>query len=229
MPSSWNEAYRLHFQKLFGKPFDIQVYHSSEKQNKQVPKSAWSWLGSLFTPTTGGPSDGSSLKLATHDWAMPGYRVYASTGLANRLAQAGESEIGEVILFADFPDPDVPRVFIHALFFILHNNIDLDSRFSIGGLDDMKPEFGLRYHKSALYFTRASSELFIAKKIATGTSLMHEANIMVRNGDDFGSIYQAYFISSDEEAFLDDNSPAAFEEKLNAAADRLSLRRRSCV
>ncbi|MBI1830065.1 MAG: hypothetical protein HYR84_01280, partial [Planctomycetes bacterium] len=73
MPSFWTDAYREHFQTFFGKPFDVQVFHSAE---------------------------GDALKLATHDWARQGFHVFASMGLADRLVRAGEEAFGEVILFS---------------------------------------------------------------------------------------------------------------------------------
>src|ERR1700686_1543175 len=122
----WTEIYRQHFQRHFGKPFDIQLYHDR---------------------------DDFAVKLATHDLAMQGFRVYASIVFAGQLA-ANAEKFGEVILYADVPDPEVPALFVNALFFILHNDIPLASRFSIGGIEELQPDFFLRYHKAALYFTR---------------------------------------------------------------------------
>jgi hypothetical protein len=231
MTSSWSERYRLHFQKQFQKPFDIQIYHSSEIVNPRT-KSGWGWLGSWFSaPEKSKSPDGSSLKLATHDWAMAGFRVYASMGLADRLVQNGEEEFGEVILFSDLPDKEVPQLFVHALFFILHNDISLGSRFAIGGIYDLLPEFAARYRKSALYFTRATAEAHTTKQIASGEKVDYEETInKVRNGDEFGWVYQAYFITPEEDEYLEDNGADAFEKMLQAeGVDRLSLRRPSCV
>src|SRR6478672_8023243 len=103
MSTRWADIYQDHFQQHFGKPFDVQVFHDPH---------------------------GASLKLGTHDWAMQGFRVYASLGVADRLARDGEEAVGEVILYADVPDPAIPRLFVTSLFFILHNAIPLTSRFS---------------------------------------------------------------------------------------------------
>src|SRR3954467_7103343 len=124
MASFWTDAYRTHFEKHFQKPFDVQVYHAQ---------------------------DGFALKLAIHDWAAKNYRVYASMGLADKLVQNDEEDFGEVILFADVPDPEVPHLFINALFFILHQDIPLNTRFAVGGIEAMRPAFARRYDKSALY------------------------------------------------------------------------------
>ena len=68
MAVMWTELYQAHFQKFFEKPFDIQVFHDAE---------------------------GAALKLATHDWARQGFRIYASMGLAEALYQSGEDDCGE--------------------------------------------------------------------------------------------------------------------------------------
>lgn len=162
---SWTERYRLHFQRLFHKPFDIQVYHDR---------------------------DGFALKLATHDLARPGFRVYGSLGLADRLAQNDEDELGEVILFSDVADPQVPRLFVNALFFILHNDIPLGSRFAIGfGADH---PFARQHGKTALYVTQPLS----------GDEEIHE-------GEAIGRVYQAFFITPAEDDFLEKHGADAFE------------------
>src|SRR5688500_3644322 len=99
---SWTEIYRQHFERYFHKPFDVQVYH--------------------------GP-DNAALKIATHDWARQGFRVYASLGLADQLYRDEVETFGEVILFADVADKAVPQLFVNALFFILQHNIPLESSF----------------------------------------------------------------------------------------------------
>ena len=103
-----------HFLKRFHKPFDIQVFHDT---------------------------DGSALKLAIHDRAAPGFRAYASMGLADKLVANEEDDFGEIILLSDVPDTMVPQLFVNSLFFILHNDIPLSSRFAIGGIDQMRPTF----------------------------------------------------------------------------------------
>jgi hypothetical protein len=186
MPAFWIDGYQAHFARLFKKPFDIQVFHE--------------------TP-------GLSLKLATHDQAGPNFRVYTSLGLADILAEADEDDFGEVILFADAPDREVPELFVNALFFILRNDIALGSRFAIGGIEKMRPGFARRYRKSALYFTVAPEE--------------NE----VQNGEEKGRVYQAYFITPDEEDYLEDFGSEAFAIRWEAQAppQRNSLRRVSCL
>src|SRR5947209_5333131 len=98
MASSWAETFRQHFQKRFGKPFDVQVFHDA---------------------------DGFALKLATHDLAVRGFYLYASLGLSDRTARNEDEDFGEVLLFADVPDAEVPQLFVSALFFVLRNAIPL--------------------------------------------------------------------------------------------------------
>lgn len=167
MAAAWTETYLPHFQHYFGKPFDVQVYHDA---------------------------DNHSLKLATHDWAMKGYHVYASLGVADRLAREGEQAVGEVILYCDVPDKEVPRLFVTALFFILQNEIPLTSRFSVG-FASMNRAFSQKSGKSAFYFTRAFSPDGEFDKVA-----------------ELARVYQAFFISPEEDAFLEEKGPVEFEQ-----------------
>ncbi len=164
----WTDIYQDHFQKYFGKPFDVQVFHDAS---------------------------GASLKLATHDWALAGFRVYASTGIADRLARDGEEAVGEVLVYSDVSDPEVPRLFVTSLFFILQNKIPLTSRFSVS-FSSVERAFSRRCDKTALYFTRAFSP----------DGAFNEVGKLAR-------VYQVFFISAEEDAFLDQNGPAVFEEK----------------
>ncbi|MSQ96972.1 MAG: hypothetical protein EXR98_20795 [Gemmataceae bacterium] len=170
MSAFWTDTYQFHFQHYFNKPFDIQVYH--------------------------GP-DGAALKLATYDWARQGFRIYASMGLADRLLQKETEVFGEVILFSDVADKEVPQLFVNALFFILQHDIPLGSRFAIG-FSAMDDEFSRRYGKAALYITRPSDE--------------DEEFAEVEKGEALGRVFQAYFITPEEDEFLEKNGADAFEE-----------------
>lgn len=168
MPAFWTDLYRDHFQMHFGKPFDVQVYH--------------------------GPDD-TALKLATHDWAMPGFRVIASLGIADLLAREGEEAVGEVILYCDVPDKETHRLFVNALFFVIQNRIPLTSRFSIG-FANLERTFSQRHGKSALYFTRAFSPDGEFDRVG-----------------DLARVYQAFFITPKEDEFLDAHGPLEFETR----------------
>ena len=157
-----------------------------------------------------------AVKLATYDWALRNRTIHASIGLADKLAQDEEADFGEVILVADAPDPAIPLLFINALFFILQNGIPLGSRFSIGGIEQVQPAFAKRFQKTALYFTLASDE--------------SEKFNKVRRGEEFGRVYQAYFITAEEDKYLEEYGPDEFDkrfEKLGEQRDR--LHRPSCV
>ena len=171
MARFWTDAYQQHFQKYFQKPFDIQVYHDP---------------------------DGSALKLATHDWARQGFRVLASMGLADKLVRNDEADFGEVILFCDVPDKEVPQLFVNSLFFILQHDIPLSSRFAIG-FGAMADAFTRRHGKSALYFTRPAER-------SIAFSELHQDQAV-------GKVYQAFFIAPAEDKYLDDEGPDAFEQK----------------
>jgi hypothetical protein len=169
MRTFWTEIYERHFQHYFQKPFDVQVYH--------------------------GP-DGAGLKVATYDWAKRGYRVFASVGLADKLAEIEGEDFGEVVLFSDVDDKEIPQLFVNALFFILHHDIPLGSRFAIG-FGDMAPDFVRRYDKTSLYFTHPADDDGKFDK--------------VRKGETFGRVYQAFFISPREVEYLEDFGSHVFE------------------
>ncbi len=199
----WTDVYQAHFQKYFAKPFDIQVYHDAE---------------------------GFALKLATHDLALRGFGVYASMGLADVLVRNEEEDFGEVILFTDVRDKEVPRLFVNSLFFILQNAIPLGSRFAIAFGDRNHP-FGKRYGKTALYFTHpAIPDSFFADDPYGNDKIGKATFDKVRKGESFGRVYQAYFITAEEDQFVDAAGPDAFEEKLFAEpGTALSVRRPACI
>ena len=182
MTAFWTDVYQQHFQKYFHKPFDTQIYHDEAD---------------------------ASLKLATYDLVLPGFRVYASMGLADRLADNEDENFGEAILFCDVPDAQAPPLFVNALFFILQKGIPLDSRFALA--------FGFAFHrKVALYFTRA-----------TGPDDKFDK---VRMGDTLGRVFQAYFITREEDTFLEEYGADAFEKEFfKERSTMLSVRRESCV
>jgi hypothetical protein len=117
-------------------------------------------------------------------------------GLADRLTlEDDDGAFGEVILYADVPDAIVPKLFVNALFFILQHGIPLDSRFAVS-FAGMDRRFAARIEKSAFYFTRAFS-----------------ADDEFDHVTESARVYQAFFITPEEDEFLDKNGPDAFEEK----------------
>ncbi len=126
MSAFWTPHFQAHFQRYFHKPFDVQLFHSP---------------------------DNYSLRVATYDWGLPGFRVYASMGLADLLERREHDVIGEVMLCVDLADPEVQRIFAHALFTILQHDVALDSRFAIG-FAGMSPAFARRYNRTALFVSR---------------------------------------------------------------------------
>src|SRR5262249_49924559 len=180
--------YYRHFTHYFWKPFDVQVYNKD---------------------------DVSTLRLATFDRPFKNFRVYASLGLSDHAAEL--KDVGEVILLADDKGKDIPFLFVNALFFILERRIPLVSRFAIGGIEALKPDFAEYFDKQALYFTLADG--------------FPEGFDQVRRGNDVGLVSQARFISWAEHDLLNRKGPAELEERLKAQheADPCSLRRPSCV
>ena len=184
MDMNWPDLYLRHFVRYLGKPFDIQVYRQE---------------------------DGDNLRIATFDQRYPNYKLYASLGLSNHGSDLGG--LGEVILFSDEKNgKDVPLIFVHSLFFIMQKKIALDSRFAIGGIEMINPDFAEYFQKVAIYYT-------LADGFDPGFEKVKE-----------GLVYQGIFISWAEQDYLNRNGPVAFEEKYHAQdSDPCSLRRPSCV
>ena len=187
MALTWAACYQRHFQHFFGKPFDVHVYR--------------------------GQGD-AALRLATFDQAYPEFRLYGSLGLADQLPEGRPA--AEVILVADDFGPDVPFLLANALFFVLSHDIPLDSRFTIGGVEALRPAFAEFYDKAALYFMRAEG--------------FAEGFTEVECGADEGTVFQAVFVSDEEQDYIRDKGGEAFENKVKAqGADLCRLRRLSCV
>jgi hypothetical protein len=186
MALSWAKCAEAHFQHYFGKPFDIHAYHSAA----------------------------GALRVATYDRAYREFRVYASLGLADLLPEG--SDIGEVITVADDFGPDVPFLFANALLFVLERSIALGSRFTVGGIEALRPDFADFFDKAALYFMPAEG--------------FPEDFAALECGADTGQVYQAVFVSEEEAEYIDAKGGAAFEARVKAQeADLCRLRRLSCV
>jgi hypothetical protein len=186
MPLTWAKCYEQHFQHFFGKPYDIQVYRTGA----------------------------DSLRLATYDHAYPGFRAYASLGLADLLPEG--NDVGEVITVADDTGPDVPLLFANALLYVLQMKIPIGSRFTVGGVEALRPDFAEFFDKSALYFMPAEG--------------FKEGFERVECGADEGKMYQAVFVSDEEAEYIAEKGGAAFEARVKAQnADLCRLRRLSCV
>lgn len=186
MALSWARCAEAHFQNYLGKPYDIQAYRTGD----------------------------GTLRLATYDQAYREFRVYASLGLAD-LLPAG-ADLGEVITVADDFGPDVPFLFTNALIFLLHHEIPLGSRFTVGGIEALRPNFADFFDKAALYFMPAEG--------------FREGFAELSCGADAGKVYQAVFVSEEEAEYIRDKGGEAFEGRVKAQnADVCRLRRLSCV
>lgn len=170
------------------------------------------FLGKPFDVETYRSSTGVPLRIATHDLRYKKFRVYASLGMADEATQ----DVGEVVLLADDFGKDIPYLFVNSLFFILERDIPLGSRFAVGGVDLLKPDFAEYFDKVAIYYT-----------MADGFDPGFE---QVECDGDIGQVFQGIFISWAELDFLKRQGPDAFEEKFRTQDTELgSLRRPSCV
>jgi hypothetical protein len=122
----WPDLYLRHYERFFGKPFDVQSYHAD---------------------------DGTPVRVATYDLASRDFRIYASVGLSDHAATL--QGVGEIIMYDDEKGRDVPKLFVNYLYFILQNKIPLTEPFTIGGLDNLNAAFADYYDKAAAYFTFA--------------------------------------------------------------------------
>lgn len=184
---TWPDRYLVHFTRYFGKPFDVQVYRRE---------------------------DGAPLRLATFDQRFKKYRIYACLGLSEEVATLHDR--GEVILLADDLGKDIPLVFVNSLFFVLQRRIKLGSRFALGGLDNLNPDFADEFDKASLYFTLADG--------------FGEGFERVEYQGEVGTVFQALFISWAEHDFLNRKGADEFEKRLREYSEDLcSLKRPSCV
>lgn len=153
------------------------------------------FLGKPFDVEAYESRDGLRLQLATHD-RYPHLRVYASLGLAAEVSR----DIGEVVLVANDFSPDVPFLFVNALFFILHRDLPLGSGFAVGGVDLLCPDFAEEHRKVALYFT-------------TLDDVVPEFARLHCEGE-VGRVFQAVFISESQLDLLNRFGPADLEKVL---------------
>lgn len=185
-----SDLYLRHFRQHLGKPFDVQTFRGE---------------------------DGSSIRLATFDQRFPKFKVYASLGLSDQKEKV--KDLGEIILLTDDFRPDVKQLFVHFLLFIQQKGIPLGSRFCIGGIEMLNPEFAEYYNKEAFY-------VMTAEGFGPG---FEEFPCL----DEPGKVYQGLFISFAEEDFLRRNGAEAFEEKLHRMEkneiELCSLSRPSCA
>lgn len=149
--TSWPDLYLRHYQRYFGKPFDVQTFHGD---------------------------DGNSLRLATYDQRFANFNIYASAGLSDHADQL--KGVAEIIILDDEKGKDVRNLFVNYLFFILGHNIPLTGPFTIGGLDKLNPDFADYYSKVALYFTLADGFGPGFEKIEAGgeTGLVFQAIVI---------------------------------------------------
>jgi hypothetical protein len=174
METAWDACYLRHFQSYLGKPYDVQAYRLD--------------------------ADTPPLRVATYDQAYPKYRVYASVGMTAYAAAVRET--AEVILLADAGWKDVPFLFVNALFYVAREQIPLASRFAIGGVAALKPDFADRFDKAAIFFT-----------VADG---FPEGFEQVACDDQIGLVFQGLFISEAEHDFLRRRGPQELERRLRA-------------
>lgn len=151
-----------------------------------------------------GPED-LRLKLATYDLAVPGHRVYGSIGLASMADRL--DCVGEVVLVAPTGHREVPGLFLNALFCIAAQKIGLMTRFAIDGIDAVNPNFAEKHHKSALYFT-----------LVNGFSELFET---VEGWEETGLVFQASFITPEENALLKREGGPALEDKLTVIGNEV--------
>ena len=109
----------------------------------------------------------------------------------------------------------MPRLFVNARFFILQNDVPLGSRFALG-FANAGPDVSPPGIKSRRFISRMHAD--------------RRSNSAGCGGEMFGRVFQAFFITREEDEFLDAYGAHAFEEEFfKAEEDRLSVRRKPCV
>lgn len=172
----YSEFYLDHFSRFFGKPFDVHRYRAPDEE---------------------------ALRLATFDQAYPNFKVLATLGLADRLERL--QDLGEVILVVDELGEDVRQLFLNFMFLVAEKNIPLGSRFAVGGIERIDPEFAEYYDKAALYVFPIGPE----DGFKPG---FEEVDCPGRTGE----VFQALFISWPEQDLVRRRGGEALEEKIRA-------------
>jgi len=185
-----SDVYLRHFTRFLGKPFDVEMFRGE---------------------------DGVGVRLATFDQRFPKFKVYASLGLSD--AQDKVSDLGELILLTDDFRPDVKRLFTHFLLFMLQEEIPLGSRFCIGGIEMLNPDFAEHYEKEGLYVMPAEG--------------FDEGFTELDCLGETGRVYQALFLSFNELDYLRRHGGVSLEEKLRRLSQNeielCALSRPSCA
>jgi hypothetical protein len=154
------------------------------------------------------------LQIAVHDLVAKNRRLFTSLGLTAYAAEV--QELAEVVLMTDAAWKEVPFLLANALFFMARRRIRLQPRLVIGGVGMLSPEFADQYDKEGLYFRPALSLPEVARTVECDGQI--------------GLVYEALFVSSAEQSYIQRLGGQAFEEKLTEqAADPNSLLRPSCV
>jgi hypothetical protein len=124
--------------------------------------------------------------------------------------------VAEVCLPVDDGWDDVPYILASALFFMAKNRMSVGWGVSIGGIEQISPQFANNFNKSAIYFTNVFDlpNDFGKVKCDNGT----------------GSVYLAMFISETERAFFKQNGAEKFETLLeDKHVDPFALSRLSSI
>ena len=117
----------------------------------------------------------------------------------------------EAVLTAEDDYDSCARIFTQVLEYILDQGLPLGPGMTIGGIDQLDPQFFNDHGKSALYFTDCT--MF---------------NPAFREVDGRCRIYMAFFLSPGEECWLRKHGTEAFEKRLEEQkTDIVSLDRKS--
>ena len=150
-----------------------------------------------------------NLQLMGYQDAVENCLTFATMGLSLH-----EKELGcccETVLTVDKDYDACAWIYTQVLDYLLANGLPLSPGLSIGGIDNLDPQFFNAHGKSALYFTEAT--MF---------------NPAFRQVGERCKIYMALFLSPGEECYLQKHGTEAFEKKLEESKlDIVALDRKS--
>jgi len=185
---SLGECYLNHYEHFFGQFKERAIF----RQNDQSP----------------------SIQILSYEKIFQGCMGFCTLGLTSY--QEEVNRLAEIFLAVDDGWTQTPFLLAHTLFYIIQRRMTIGQGVSIGGIENIDPDFCRHYQKSALYITWP----FGLPEDFTKIQCDHSA----------GNIFMAFYISKAEHDFFKRYGAKEFESLLeNESIDVLHLLRKSAI
>ncbi|MCL4266746.1 MAG: suppressor of fused domain protein [Anaerolineae bacterium] len=186
--TSFGECYLNHYEQYFGDFKERTMF----RQNDQNP----------------------IIQILSYERVFQGCAGFCTLGLTHY--QAEVNGLAEVFLPVDDGWKQTPYILTNTLFYMVQRRMPIGQGTSIGGIENIDPEFCKKYQKSALYFTWPFE--------------LPEGFTEVNCGTSTGYVFLAIYISKKEYDFFRKYGAKQFESLLeNEGVDVLHLSRQSAL